>query len=782
MRNFVLYLLGLVLASTSSTYSQWVKLNGPYANGSAYGIINTDSLICMATYGDGIFVSTDNGNRWIRGNSGLADEYIQSLAILGKNLIAGSLQTGIYFSTDCGLHWKQSTGVTGLATDAQCLAVHDSTIFAGGVYLGYFSTDSGATWQQLGGQVGYNGADCYTFLDSEIYAGSWNDGIYRSTDEGLSWSGTANPPSFQISAMVTFGNKIFAGAVGGLYVSTDRASSWVSSDSGRMAGLVNCIVTDGSYIYVGSNSGGVYISADSGTTWTQTDLYKSNPDVFSLAVKDSTILAGTGLEGGLYRSTDKGRTWHQLNSGHTNLAVPAVAGCGPNLLAGTAGGGMYISTDSGSTWTQSMNGLQGGNVSCIIVRDSKVYLGTVSQGVSLSTDGGWSWNAFGLYGGFTIQSLAVNVSFLYAGLNGGVSYSDTQSAGWMYLGNGLTCTDVRTLATHNGNILAGTWGGGVFRTTGSTWTQVNNGLTYLGVSSLAVERSNVFAGTFDGGVFVTANDGTLWKQSDTGLRDTNIHSVITDGSDLFAATDSGIYVSTSENVAWFFAGLEEDTAYTLALVGSNIYAGTPAGIFRRPLTQLYALLLSPPILATPRNDSSGAVDSIKLAWRKVANATSYRIQLSSDSMFSRILVDSSSVLDTCLEVEGLKGDSVYFWRASALDTTGSSGWSDTWTFTAGPLTAVRPGKDIPTDFALHQNYPNPFNPTTVIKYQLPVSNYVSLKVYDVLGREVAVLVERKENAGAYNASFDGSNLPSGVYFYRLQAGAFKRVKKMILMR
>jgi len=98
---------------------------------------------------------------------------------------------------------------------------------------------------------------------------------------------------------------------------------------------------------------------------------------------------------------------------------------------------------------------------------------------------------------------------------------------------------------------------------------------------------------------------------------------------------------------------------------------------------------------------------------------------------------------------------------------------------------------LPTEFKLEQNYPNPFNPSTVISYQLPAFSHVTLKVYDILGREVAALVDEHKQAGIYKVTFEpasGSlkgkagfkNPASGIYFYRLQAGSFTQAKKMIL--
>jgi hypothetical protein len=89
---------------------------------------------------------------------------------------------------------------------------------------------------------------------------------------------------------------------------------------------------------------------------------------------------------------------------------------------------------------------------------------------------------------------------------------------------------------------------------------------------------------------------------------------------------------------------------------------------------------------------------------------------------------------------------------------------------------------LPTEYALEQNYPNPFNPNTIISYQLPVSSEVTINVYDILGNEIATLVDEYKPAGRYEVEFSASTLPSGVYFYQLKAGEFVQTKKMILLR
>ncbi len=98
------------------------------------------------------------------------------------------------------------------------------------------------------------------------------------------------------------------------------------------------------------------------------------------------------------------------------------------------------------------------------------------------------------------------------------------------------------------------------------------------------------------------------------------------------------------------------------------------------------------------------------------------------------------------------------------------------------LTEINEDGSLPGKFKLEQNYPNPFNPETSIQYQLPTKGNVSLRVFDLLGNEVALLLNDYKNAGKYEVKFNGSNLSSGVYFYQIKAGQFLETKKFVLMK
>jgi len=124
----------------------------------------------------------------------------------------------------------------------------------------------------------------------------------------------------------------------------------------------------------------------------------------------------------------------------------------------------------------------------------------------------------------------------------------------------------------------------------------------------------------------------------------------------------------------------------------------------------------------------------------------------------------------------------YFWTVIANDGVLATPSLDVFAFTIYSVAEVDESGNNPNTFSLFQNYPNPFNPTTSIEYRVGSSEYVTLKVYDVLGREVATLVNEEKLPGEYEIEFDGSQLSSGIYFYKLTSGNFIETKKMIYLK
>jgi hypothetical protein len=190
-----------------------------------------------------------------------------------------------------------------------------------------------------------------------------------------------------------------------------------------------------------------------------------------------------------------------------------------------------------------------------------------------------------------------------------------------------------------------------------------------------------------------------------------------------------------------------------------------------------------PVLVSPSDGSSQAAGSVAFFWNPVAGATSYHIQVSTDSAFTSIVADQSELTATTYVTTGLKTGTVHHWRVSATNPLGTGSWSGCSKFSITGLTDV--SQDLstgPTVYALNQNYPNPFNPSTLIRYSLASPGNVSLKVFNVLGQEVASLVDEMQSAGSHEVRFDAAALPNGTYFCRMKSAGFEETKKMLLLK
>lgn len=373
----------------------------------------------------------------------------------------------------------------------------------------------------------------------------------------------------------------------------------------------------------------------------------------------------------------------------------------------------------------------------------------------------------------TIRRFAINLPYLFAATwGGGVFRSTDNGTSWTPVNSGLTNTTVLSLVVNGTNLFAGTDGGGVFLSAnnGTTWTAVNSGLpANTQVWSLAGQGTNLFAGTGGEGIFLSSNNGTTWSAVNTGLTDLRVNYLLTSGTDIFAGTAGGarVYLSTNSGTSWTAVGSGLiSTVFSLAISGTNLFAATNNdGVFR-----------------STDNGTS---------WIAVTTG------LPPNTGFCCFAVRGQSVFTGGVGVGVFRSTN----NGNNWDPVGLSNWSvltlaytDSYLFagTDGggvyrvPLSDVtsveRVLGNLRTHFTLEQNYPNPFNPATTISFGLPSKSSVSLKVFDALGREVAILLADELSAGTYSRRWSAAGLASGVYFYRLQADSFIETKKLILLK
>lgn len=218
--------------------------------------------------------------------------------------------------------------------------------------------------------------------------------------------------------------------------------------------------------------------------------------------------------------------------------------------------------------------------------------------------------------------------------------------------------------------------------------------------------------------------------------------------------------------------------------GSNVNtpnAATDAGLFYITANAVSNTILTAPSLYNPVNGQQNERLDPMFSWNSSGPYSD--LQLSTSNTFSTILHSVRVSEDFYQLPLGILSDQVtYYWRVRKFVNNEYSNWSLTYSFRTGIASVNNITTSIPDKFFLYNSYPNPFNPLTKIKFDLPKSSLVKLSVFDLNGRRVNELVNEVLQAGNYETEFNGVNLSSGVYYYRIEANEFTSVKKMILIK
>ncbi len=272
---------------------------------------------------------------------------------------------------------------------------------------------------------------------------------------------------------------------------------------------------------------------------------------------------------------------HWSTKGPYGGHVSAFAVQDTNVFMASPNGGVYRSTNTQlNTWRYyNYTGLGSGKINALSVIGTKVLAGSADSGIYISNDAGISWASSnsGL-SNLKVLSLATSQNGkIFAGTDGGgVFISVDSGATWTAMSSGLGSSIINCFVTLGDTVLAGTADAGVYVTItgGNFWLSLNNGLTDTHVSSLAFSLSGVaFVGT-PSGVFQGNLTTFTWTLANTGLANTAVHSLLVNGSDIYAGTDAGIYTSPVASVSWSAAGSLNDTVQAMHIYGNKLLAGT----------------------------------------------------------------------------------------------------------------------------------------------------------------------------------------------------------------
>jgi hypothetical protein len=387
---------------------------------------------------------------------------------------------------------------------------------------------------------------------------------------------------------------------------------------------------------------------------------------------------------------------------------------------------LTLAVSLNAQWVQVTNGISAtANIYSLAAIGSNIFAGN-DNGVYLSTNNGTSWTITALNNKL-VYSLATLGTVIYAGTSSSGVYSSTNNgANWTQ--TSLNNQTVYALTISGNSIFAGASGNGVYLSTnnGTNWTQ--NSLSSHSVISLAASGANIYAGTSLNGIYRSTNSGANWAQ--TSMNFSSLKSLAIGSSYYFAGAYSltgsnGFYRST-DGGTWTLVGLNSINVLCLTVSGNNVFAGTDNGVYLSTNNGTNWILKNQGITTVPH-------------------------------------IESILIANTYIFI-GTNGESV--WRRTLAESIGISNIST----------------EIPSSYSLSQNYPNPFNPATTIKFALTKNDYTSIKVFDMLGKEVATLVNEKLNAGTYSVDWNASDYPSGVYFYCLKTKEFTDTKRMILIK
>jgi photosystem II stability/assembly factor-like uncharacterized protein len=377
------------------------------------------------------------------------------------------------------------------------------------------------------------------------------------------------------------------------------------------------------------------------------------------------------------------------------------------------------------------------------------------------------WQQTGSYTG-DVLSFAVIDSVFIAGTYGNGAYITTDGINWSYSTNGMTDLKIISQTVCGNYFFAGSEAGGIYRSSnnGLNWTPVNNGITNMEIHTMCSSNGKIYSGT-NSGIHLSTDYGNNWSRISFSPVGNVIYALESFGDTVFTGNSNGVFYSVNGGTNWNYINTGIGGAvYYLMKYGNSVYAGTSSyGIYKTSnlganwihintgLTssairgmcynsgKIFAATYGAGVYYSTNEGTSWLASNTGLSQLVCYNVKSYRNYLfcgTTGGIFKRPLIDFSAV--------------------------------------------IIKEKGIVNQYKLLDNYPNPFNPSTYLRYELPKNCFVTIKIFDNLGRLVKILINEKQDMGRYKVKFIADGLSSGIYFYRLTSDDFSETKRMIFIK
>lgn len=649
------------------------------------------------------------------------------------------------------------------------------------------TTDGGNTWVNITPPVLTNRPWQVDFVNANTgvvcgYGGM----ILRTTNGGVNWAASVTGTTSNIYevAMISADTGYACGALSASILKTvDGGQNWTSITVTGTNTRYGITFAPGGLVWICGTTGTVLRSTDGGTSWNTTTI-TGTPTCYDIIRVGSDLWAFSSSNG-LYRSTDAGLSFNLVfDNGSRAIYGASVFGTS-NFIAVGVDGLNYRSTNAGTSFDSTALNLFTGQISRGVYMKSAtdIIVGSDMGNIFRSTNGGTSF--------FNVESAnrLYAVDFLNANTGVAVGYSGmvfrTTNAGinWVNLpsGSSLEMYDVQVFDANTFYIAAAT--GRFFVTTNGGANFIERPLPNItGGSTKTIWFHNQNTG------FAAGEMGNLYSTTDAGVTWTSVYSWGTSFNNFediyfvntstgFATGERGRFIKTTDGGAtWDSTGIDGPNLNTMwemdwlnaatgfmASTNGNIFKTTNGGANWNLLNDTTGLsgvdIIDIEVVDTGRGFAVGEQGYV------------FKQKTQSQWVSERQIVTSFGSEENLWGIDFTANNTAivcgYYGTVYKLDITSTVGI---------------PGNSTPLVYSLAQNYPNPFNPSTVITFSLPETQIVKLRIFDVLGREVISLVNGKINAGSHEIEWNAKDIPSGVYFYKLEAGSFTDTKKMILIK
>jgi len=546
-----LLLLFSLISLVSIANAQWQQTNGPKSF-EVQCFAAKDSTIYMGTYNAGFLISTDKGQHWVKKSNSIIDNSgVSAITIKDSTIFLGAAWAGVFKSINNCNTWSYISNGFVIHADSNTndttthpfitdfIWSNNNLVAATGEGI-YYSSDMGQNWNVSGSIPLIYSINKLTKKDSVLYAALPDLGIYKSTDDGVTWNSVNNPGS-HISFITSNSTSIIAQCdTNKFYRSDDDGATWQILNTGipNQDYVITSLLCKEQELYIGTNGYGIFYSPDNGASWTTINNGLTMTGFEALFANGTDLYAGGYI--GMFYSPDNGLSWDCRNNNIGRYTNPKkIVSMGENIVVFDHVLGLVYSPDQGETWRQMNNGIP-----------------------------------FGV-GGNDGDIASMGTELIFAGPHKGIFFSADTGKTWQNRNNGLPCPGASSVTISGTDIFITNDDCGVFISSnnGLTWTSVQNGLPAYSYSRALAANDSIIYAAFDNGtiVYESRNKGTTW----TGVNQTNLlWNIKISGSAVMFLLSDNVAISMDNGYTW---ANTVDLPYDTIINGYDIYSGTTDG-------------------------------------------------------------------------------------------------------------------------------------------------------------------------------------------------------------